>query len=343
MKITWLSPHGDGWAIAYRLREVGNKVVYCNLGGNKNGQGYLPQVTPAAWLDFAKKSDLVVCDGVPDSRRTRRSFSPSDVTMDLAQVRRAGVPVLGPTPTGELIHNDLRYRLKILKRHGLSELSDPGEHLRVTVSRDPDGRFYLVFRHRNLLGDNNGPDLGNLGDIVLPIAETQPLIANTLGKLNGFLDAIGSRNYLSLDLAIKEGKIQVCDALTSFLYPAVFVQFTNLLLAGDNRPVEAGAAVSILNLESNQGDVASAEDVFQYGGVFGCEIHRKPDEGGTVLHGPFVGAVAALGSDWKVVEGDVNRKLIAICRANRNLGFRPGVGSLVGGHIKNLHSWGYLL
>ena len=78
MKIVWVSPNGDGWSLAYRLRELGNKVVMYNPK-NKNGQGYLPQVTSAAWLDYARKADLVVCDGVPDSRRTRRSWSSSDL------------------------------------------------------------------------------------------------------------------------------------------------------------------------------------------------------------------------------------------------------------------------
>ena len=344
MKITWLSPHGDGWAIAYRLREAGNKVVYCNLSENKNGLGYLPQVPKAAWLDFAKKSDLVVCDSVPDSRKTRRSYSPSDTSMDLAQLRRQGIPVLGPTPTSELIHNDARYRTKVLKRHGLEEGTGSGRDVvRVTVSRDPDGRTFLVFRHRNLLGDNNGPDLGNLGDVVIPVPESEPLIANSLGKLHGFLDAIGHRNYLSLDLAVAEGKLQVSDALTGFLYPAVFVQFANLLLAGQDRPVVAGAAVSVLNLEADQGHPSTVEDILQYSGVFGAEIHRKPEEGGCELHGPFVGAVVGIGSDWQVLEGDMNRKLQGLCQNNRGLGFRPSVGSNVASHVKNLHSWGYLL
>lgn len=343
MKITWVSPYGDGWSIAYRLRQAGNKVVYCNPSGNKNGLGYLPQVTEAAWLDFAKKSDLVVCDGVPTSRRTRRSFSPSDLTMDLAQVRRLGVPVLGPTPTSELIHNDARYRLKILKRHALDQGEGSGRHIRVTVSRDPDGRCFLVFRHRHLLGDNNGPDLGNLGDVVLPVSETQPLIANSLGKLHGFLDAIGARNYLSLDLAVAETKVQVSDVLTGFLYPAVFVQFANLLLAGQDRPVEPGAAITLLNLEADKGDSSTTEDVFQYSGVFGCEVHRKPDEGGTVFHGSFAGALVGVGNDWKVLKDDMDRKLHGLCSLNNGLGFRPNIGSSVSGHLKDLHSWGYLL
>lgn len=343
MKITWLSPHGDGWSIAYRLRQAGNKVVYCNLSENKNGLGYLPQVTEAGWLDFAKKSDLVVCDGVPNSRRTRRSYSPSDVAMDLQQLRRQGIPVLGPTPTSELIHNDARYRSKILKRHALDEGQGSGRDVRVTVSRDPDGRCFLVFRHRHLLGDNNGPDLGNLGDIVLPVAETQPLIANSLGKLYGFLDAIGVRNYLSLNLAVREGKLEVSDALTGFLYPAIFVQFTNLLLAGHDSPVEPGAAITLLNLESDHGDISTTEDIFQYGGVFGCEVHRKPDEGGTVFHGRFAGALVGVSGDWKLLKDDMNRKLQGLASTCRGLGFRPDIGSSVTGHLKDLHSWGYLL
>lgn len=340
MKIVWVSPNGDGWSLAYRLRELGNKVVLYNPK-NKNGQGYLPQVTSAAWLDYARKADLVICDGVPDSRRTRRSWSSSDLSVDLQQLRHSGVPVLGPTPTTELLHNDPRYRKKILSRHGLDYSPDLGEGaVPVTVSRDPSGLCWLIFRHRHLLGDHNGPELGNLGDVVLPLVKDEPLINNTLGRFSSFLDTIGYRGYLNLDLAITKSKLQVRDVTTSFLYPAVFVQFPSLLL-GSNQPVVPGLAITVLDLERNEGD-RMCQELLDNPGVFGAELHRKPDEGGTYLHGGFAGAVVGIDKDWTSVEANVYRKLNQITDANPGLGFRTGVGSGVNNHIGNLRSWGYL-
>lgn len=342
MRVTWVSPNGSGWALAYRLREAGNKVVYYNPSKNKNGSGYLPTVTEAEWLDYAKKSDLVVCDDVPDSRRTRRSWSPSDLTMDLHGLRRSGIPVLGPTPTTELVQNDARYRRKILARHGLHEGDDAKGDLHVTVSRDPEGQTFLIFRHRQLLGDQNGPDLGNLGDVVIPVAATEPLITHTLGKLDGFLDPVRHRNYLSLDLAVSEPELKVRSVHTGFLYPAIFVQFADLLLASHNRSVSPGIAVTVLDFEADKGDRRTTEDVLQYGGVFGAEVHREPEERGPVLHGLFGFAVVGIGHDWQLVESDMNRKLAKLISGNPGLGFRPGIGNHVLSHIASLQSWGYL-
>lgn len=340
MKIVWVSPNGDGWSLAYRLRELGNKVVLYNPK-NKNGQGYLPQVTSAAWLDYARKADLVVCDGVPDSRRTRRSWSSSDLSVDLQQLRHSGVAVLGPTPTTELLHNDPRYRQKILRRHDLDYAPDLVDGaVAITVSRDPNGICWAVFRHRRLLGDNNGPELGNLGDVVLPLVKGEPLVKNTLGKFDDFLQTIGYRGYLNLDLSVTKNKLQVRNVTTSFLYPAVFVQFPNLLVGG-SQAVVPGLAVSILDLERHEGD-RPVQELLDNPGVFGAELHRKPEEGGTYLHGGFAGAVVGIDKEWSTVEADVYRKLNQIVSANPGLGFRTDIGSSVNSHMGNLRSWGYL-
>jgi hypothetical protein len=339
VKIVWVSPHGDGWSLAYRLREMGNKVVLYNPT-NKNGQGYLPQVTSAAWMDYARKADLVVCDGVPESRKTRRSWSSSDLSVDLQQLRHSGIPVLGPTPTTELLHNDPRYRKKILVRHGLDIADEHSEGIRVTISRDPNGAAWLVFRHRHLLGDGNGPELGNLGDVVLP-TPSNPLVQRTVGKFDSFLSTIGYRGYLNLDLVITQRDLKVRDVTTGFLYPASFVQLPNLLISGADQPVVPGLAVSILNLKSDEGDTLS-EELLDKPGVFGAELHRKPDEGGTFLHGRFVGAVVGINEDWARVEADVYGKLAAIVNGGGGLGYRPGVGLNVGSHMSTLRAWGYL-
>lgn len=347
MKILWCSPHGDGWSLATHLREAGNKVVLYNPK-NKNGLGYLPTVTEAGWIDLAKKADLVVCDGVPDSRRTRRSWAPSDLVNDLQLLRHHGVPVVGPCPTTELIQNDLRYQRKILKRHNLDyvEHSGPGSvsgpnraAVDVTLSRDPDGRTSLVFRHRHLLGDRNGPDVGNLADIVLPLAADQPIIKNSLGLFDSFLEGIAFRGYFSLSLSVAENQLQVRDVQTGFLYPGVFVQFSTLLL-GPQQPVVPGAAVSVLDFETNSRDERSVKGALDYPGVFGAELHRKPEDRTDWLHGQFVGAVVGIGNDWQAVEQDINRKLNKIVADHPGLGFRTGV--TVASQLKNLHDWGWI-
>lgn len=338
MKIVWVSPNGDGWSLAYRLRELGNKVVLYNPT-NKNGLGYLPQVTQAAWMDYAKKADLVVCDGVPDSRRTRRSWSSSDLSVDLQQLRHGGVAVLGPTPTTELIHNDPRYRKKILGRYGFDQGAIAGG-VNVTMSLDPNAQAWIVFRHRHLLGESNGPELGNLGDVVLPLSESQPIVQNTVGKFRGFLEGIGYRGYFNLHLSVSQDKLQVRDVTTDFLYPAIFVQFPNLLMTGE-QPVVPGLAVSILDLERDERDRV-VEELLQHPGVFGAELHRKPEEGGTFLHGLFAGAVTGIEKDWVRVEADVYRKLRKLVGANPGLGYRERVGSGVDGHMANLREWGYV-
>ena len=158
MKIVWVSPFGDGWAIAYRLREAGHKVVYVPLNGTRNGEGFLPRLDPAEhWQDYAKKADVTFVDATPASRRTRRSYEPSDLSLELARLRHFGVPLIGPTPTSELIQNDPRYFRKTMRRLGL--LSDAGGvssgtraphdlgHLqRLFLSAGPFGQTALVVR-----------------------------------------------------------------------------------------------------------------------------------------------------------------------------------------------------
>lgn len=340
MKVLWISPHGDGWALAAAVREAGNRVVMYNPE-NKNGLGYLPTVTEAGWMDLAKKADLVVCDGVPDSRRTRRSWAPSDLVNDLQLLRHQGVQVVGPCPTTELMQNDPRYQRKILKRQGLThaEQALPGG-VEVTVSRDPDGRCSIVFRHRHLLGAGNGPDVGNLADIVLPMSGDQPLVKNSTGRVEQFLEGLGFRGYFSLSLSVTENQLHVRDVLTGFLYPGVFVQFASLLL-DPKQPVVPGAAVSIIDLERHASDVRGLEGLLNYPGVFGAELHRKPEDRTDWLHGQFVGAVVGVGNAWDTVEQDINRKLNKIVADHPGLGFRTGIN--VAGHLKNLHDWGWLV
>lgn len=341
MKIVWISPQGDGWSLAYRLRELGNRVVLYNPK-NKNGQGYLPEVTSAAWMDYGMKADLVVCDGVPDSRRTRRSWSASDLSVDLQQLRHSGIPVLGPTPATELLHNDLRYRKKILLRHNLDYVQDGVEDaIPLTVSRDPNGGCWLVFRHRHLLGDGNGPELGNLGDVVFPLVKSKPLAQDTVGKLDNFVETLSYRGYLNLDCLVSDNKLQVRDVTTDFLYPACFVQFPNLLVSELKQTVVPGIAVTLVQIDSDKRD-SLLEDLLEYPGVFGAELHRKPEERGAFLNGRFAGAVVGSGNDWPVIQTEIDRKLNKIVAANPGLGFRTGVGSRVSSHLASLQSWGYL-
>ena len=345
MRILWISPFGRGWSLAHKLRESGNKVVLYDMAKTQNGLGYLPTITEAEWLSYAKRSDLIVVDDTPESRRTRRSYAPSALVLNLRTLHHEGKRVIGPVPTTELFHNDLRYQRKLMKRHGLTTAggtNNPG--LTLTVSRDPDGNTFLIVRHRTLLGEGNGPDIGNLGDIVVPLARSEPLIANTIGKLEEFLQTVGHTGYINLTVSVMETHLDVAQVETGFLYPAAFVQFTNLLLQRSigNGGVMPGAAVTVLDLETDRQHRRRIHHAFDYGGVFGGELHREPEEGSAVAHGRFVCAVAGTGHDWRVLEHDVNRKLAKLVGDNPGLGYRVGVGSNIGHTINLLQSWGWL-
>ena len=337
MKIFWCSPFGDGWAAAYKLREQGNKVVYFNPSENTNGLGYLPSVPEAAWKDYVVKADLIVVDANFPSRPTRRSFSPSDYVLDLAQIRRQGMVYIGPTPTTELIENDLRYQKKILSRLGFSYQTDhivqPG--IRVTISRDPDGFCYLVFRHRNLLSNGVGPEIGNLGDLVIPVSRGSEFFRQSMQLVEPLIERLRFNSYFNLDMIVtNEGQLHVVGCSTRFLYPAIFAQFANLLSGADRERSDLGLATSILRLDDNSD--TSAEQVMDLPGFFGHEIHRDFDKGSGVVHGvgpQFVGAIAACGGDLPSVQYKVDSQLVGNLPVG--WGFRDNLG--VGAKDSLLH------
>ncbi len=337
MKIMWLSPNGDGWAAAKKLRDAGNRVVYFNPSENKNGLGYLPSVPEAAWKDYALKSDLIVVDANFPSRPTRRSFSPSDYVLDLAQVRRKGMSYIGPTPTSELFENDLRYQAKLLSRLGLSLITGDIQGTRFTVSRDPDGFSYLVFRHRHLIADENGPDIGNLGDLVIPIGVNSALVNKFVKPVEPLLERLRFNGYFNLDLVLTDnGTLEVTGITTRFLYPAIFAQLASLL-GGAGQRGNLGLAVTLLRLDDNSD--TSAEQVMNLPGFFGCEIHRDFDEGRGIVHGSFVGAIVGTGDSLPAVQHKVDAQLVG---QPPGWGFRNNIGVASGDTLRLLTNIGLI-
>lgn len=337
MKITWVSPHGDGWSMAHKLREAGNKVVYfCPEAGNKNGLGYLPRATEADWMTFAERSDLTIVDANFASRATRRSWEPSDYSLRLQQLRHKGVNVLGPTPTTELLENDSRYLRKVLKRAGLNYATSDG--VAVTVSQDPEGRTYLVFRHRTLLGDGNGPELGNLGDIVIPVPGNVKLVRQVVEPLRGFLSRIGYHGHLNV--AVRAGADIGVEAVhCRFIYPAVFAQFSTALsgVGGEQERAIVGLAVTLLRLDDSSSRVA--DQLTETPGFFGRDLQREL-EGSAVANGPFLGAVVGLAPDWGTVQVKVNHQLSLINVPG--WGWRTNVGDSIVAQLTLLKESGWL-
>lgn len=340
MKIVWVSPFGDGWSIAKKLRDAGNRIVYfCPEPGNKNALGYLPRVSEGQWYDFASKADLVVVDGNFPSRQTRRSWEPSDYSLKLQQLRHKGIPLIGPTPTTELLESDPRYLRKVLTRAGLKPHADESG-ISVTVSIDPEGRNYLIFRHRDLLGDGRGPELGNLGDIAIPIPAHIKLVRQVIEPIRGFLGRVGYSGYINV--AVSAGAdLSVQSVHCRFIYPAVFAQFADLLspLLGENsRKPRIGLAVSLLRLD-HQGP-EEAQELIESPGFFPYQIHREAEDLGAIVNGEVLGAVVGLADTWGAVKNKVDNQLSRIARPG--WGWRTNLGENVIGHLEALHKWGWL-
>lgn len=326
----WISPDGDGWAVAAKLREAGNKVIYfCPDPNNKNGLGYLPRVSEAEWLHYAKRSDLVIVDNNFDSRRTRRSFAPSKYVEDLGAVRRLpNVQYIGPVPTSELIENDLRYQAKIAKRLGLNYtrtangIGSEANGLRVTLSYSiGQGIAWLVWRHKNLLGDNNGPDVGNLGDCCVPISFDTPLCTVTLQKVTQFFEKIKFTSYINLSLCLDNKNARVCDITTGFLYPAIFCQFAGL--------PSIGLAVTLFRFE----DQSQTVDLVP--GFFPANVEAS----GKII-GSFAGAVAGVGEELDKLQLSVYTTLQGLTKPY--LGYRDNIGIGVPAQMALLREWGWL-
>jgi len=330
MRIMWVSPHGDGWGIAYRLRQAGHKVVLYNPK-NKNGAGYLPQATDATWYDLAKKSDLLVCDGTPDSSHTRRSMEASDLVRALAQLKHDGVPYTGPLPTTELLENDPRYLAKHCARLAIRMPVATGATMpslvRCTLTISPAGEIYMVWRYHHLWGNGNGPAIGNLADLVFRIRYDCELVKQLKG-LTDFLRGIGFNGYLNVAVRLTEERLEVESIACRFLYPAIFCQFPDLLNSTEHLGSDSAdgqhdtirLAVSLLRFDEDS--PAEAKGLTDQPGFFGCEMHLDP-EAGERSHGRFVGAIVASGPTLGVVRDKIDRHLRSAIKG------RPG--------------WGYLL
>lgn len=341
MKILWISPFGDGWSMAHKLREAGNKVVYfCPEPGNTNGLGYLPRATEASWYRFAERSDLVVVDANFPSRQTRRSWEPSDYSLRLQQLRHKGVNVLGPTPTTELLENDLRYCRKVLGRVGLQPSASADSStiaVPVTVSCDPEGRSYLVFRHRTLLGDGNGPELGNLGDVTIPVPSNIKLVRQVVEPLHGFFSRIGYNGYINVATKATDGNLSVESVHCRFIYPAVFAQFSSSLVGGNEDRARVGLAVTLLRLDDDS--TRAADQLADADGFFGRDVQRELN-GNLTSNGTFIGAVVGLAPTWESVQEKVNHQLARINVPG--WGWRTNVGDTVVRQLQLLRDWGWL-
>jgi hypothetical protein len=345
MKIVWVSPHGDGWSIAAKLREAGNRVVYfCPDQKNKNGASYLPRVTNATWLGYAERSDLVIVDGNFNSRATRRSWEPSDFVRDLQQLRHKGVRVIGPTPTSELLENDPRYLRKVLKKCGLQpgNLEVSGA-FHFTVSRDPDGRCFLVFRHRHLLGEGNGPELGNLGDLVIPVPADLKIIQRVLCPIDDFLGRTGFSSYLNVEASAgHQDDVYIHNVQARFIYPAIFAQIGHLLAPEHGQSNDVGLAVTLLSLDQNAPAVFDKE-LLDSPGFFGGYVAGDGNSADkATIVGDYIGAVVGHGASWQTVQEEVYSELASLVRNRPGWGFRPGVGSTVLKQLESLHEWGWM-
>lgn len=326
MRIMWISPFGDGWSIAAKLRDSGNKVVYfCPDPKNKNGSGYLPRVSEAEWMDYAKRSDLVVVDNNFESRRTRRSFAPSRYVEDLGAIRRLpNVQYIGPVPTSELIENDPRYQAKIAKRLGLP-LADiiSVSGIAVTVSYSlGQGLAWLIFRHRNLLGDENGPEVGNLGDVCVPLNINSRIFAETAGKATELFQKIKYNSFVNYEVQVNRELLSLVNIRTSFLYPAIFCQFAGL--------PSLGLAVTLFRFEDFSQVLTDS-----HLGFFPANVEAT----GRVT-GPFVGAVAGVDSQLDALQLSVYSILQPMARPG--LGFRDNIGIGVPSQMSLLQEWGWL-
>ena len=324
MKITWLSPWGDGWSMAHRLRQQGHKVVYRDFSGHGNGAGFLPSVSNAEWLNYALRSDLVIVDANFPSRRTRRSWAPSDEVVALGAVRKAGIIYVGPVPTTELIENDPRYQRKTLNRVGLAHGT---EGLPVTLTCDTMGHASLLLRHRYLVSEGNGPEVGNLADIIFPLA-SGTVLAQSLGKLAPFMETVKHAGSWGMDLCVSREKVLVSRLHTSFLYPAVLAQF------GTNATSNVlGLVVTLCQLTPASPQML--DGVTDLPHFFGAEIHRG--DLGIEAHGPILGACVGYDTSWNPLSQKVEHQLRSLLKPGWGFRERLSCEPLI-----QLTEWGYL-
>lgn len=338
MKVLWLSPYGDGWSIAAKLRTGGEKVILVSPKDNRNGEGYLPKIAlETDWLSYAEKSDVVIVDNVFPSLQTKRSWNPSQESLGLATIKKKGVPVIGPLPTMELLENDERYARKILYKFSLPRADfKSGDDYAVRLTLSTDGiNWYICWRHKALLGGVS-PRLGNLGDLILKL--TPCPLTQEFNYLVEFVFAHGKAGYLHLSTVFDaEGHFYIEGIRTGFLYPAIFGQFPDLLSSNTNGE-HSDLRLAVTLLQFDRDGQTAPEAVVNQPGFFGCQLHREDTQAaqGSTFHGPFGGALVAHGP-WPIVKDKVYRHL-----SGSGLAFREDIGSSFTHDLALLKEWGWL-
>ena len=310
MKIVWVSPFGWGWSVVDKLREAGHKVVY--VSPSRNGDGFLPRLAPEeAWQSYAKKADVTLVDATPASRRTRRSYDPSDLSFELSRLRHFGSPIIGPTPTAELIQNDPRYFRKTLRRFGLHGVpavgTDTNQHRpqSLFVTLGPFGQASATVRSEDF-------------DAVIPLSVRDGLVQKCLGGLQGFLSETHFTSYVNAELVFVADDFYVARLLVEPLYPAGFHMLGDLLgtglLAsypdadqpGDQEPPRSlGLAVVLNRLQEDPGSPRNIP--LDLPGFFGAELHAAEGQEPKVAepHGLVLGALVGNDLRW----GELTRKV----------------------------------
>lgn len=295
MKILWISPNGDGWSIAAKLREAGNKVVYAS--DSLAGQHFLPALKLREAEGYVERADMVVCDGNFESRQTRRSWEPSDSVLQLsAAVKKRGVPYIGPLPTTELLENDRRYQAKILKRVGLTP-TNVTSPVGVSVVLDPEGRQHTLLRLRH--------DGINMADLLLrEVALKNRELQDGIGRLQDFLNGIGYKGHTALGLAIgADGDVKVSQVDTRFIYPSICSQWDLSTKHGEDAAVSL--ALTLLNLKTDS--VQAIQPIGDLPGLFLRDVNREGEQ--WCLTGDIFGALVSTAATWDGVKDQMNLQL----------------------------------
>lgn len=229
----FISPNGDGWSIAQRVKEEGHKVsVYINNPlYRKVGDGIIDKHKEQEVLVDSRNSfiDLDVLKRIvypaPDCIVINSSEDGFGTVADL--LRSEGYPVIGSSKWSDNVEYDKVYNSKIMKACGIVPWKDSIDGIPISVEAWFNGEevvdVFNVMQEEHLMERERGPNVGGMGSVVWLGNKDSLLYRESIAKITLALKKIKYCGPVSIDCIINGKNLYGVKLVPRFRLNILFI------------------------------------------------------------------------------------------------------------------------